>query len=185
MALPIDRIGGQIEAVRPDSDARWMSDPSSRIIAAMPRPLPSGVSANLADRLLGHPPDNQAIAGGTTYGELARRSALVARGLLGARPSLEGARIGVLLPPGPLFVEVLLGIWRAGGVAVPLSPLHPPPEVTHICAVAAPEAVVVEPALARHLDALDATMVPRRLDGNALGAGQPGADEAVPLDRPG
>src|ERR1041384_1445489 len=109
-----------------------MSDPSSRIIAGMPHPAPSGASANLADRLLGHPPGNPAIAGGATYGQLAANTALVSRGLLGARPSLDGARIGVLLPPGRSFVEAVLGIWQAGGVAVPLSPLHPPPELAHI-----------------------------------------------------
>jgi malonyl-CoA/methylmalonyl-CoA synthetase len=162
-----------------------MSDPSSRIIAAMPRPAPLGASANLADRLLGHPAGNPAIAGGATYGQLAAGAALVARGLLGARPSLEGARIGVLLPPGPSFVEVVLGIWRAGGVAVPLSPLHPPPELAHICAVATPETVVVDPALAGHLDGIGSAAVPRRVDVNALRAAPPIAVPAAGVDRQG
>ena len=152
-----------------------MSDPSSRIIGAMSHSPRSDPPPNLADALLAHPPGTPAIAGGTTYGDLAVRSAAVAGALLGGRRSLERARIGVLLPPGPAFVEVLLGIWRAGGVAVPLSPLHPPPELAHIQAVAAPEAVVVAPALAGHLDGIDGATTPRRLDADALRAASPGA----------
>lgn len=43
--------------------------------------------------------------------------------------SLEGRRIGYLFPPGVEFVQVLLGIWLAGGVAVPLAVSHPEPEL--------------------------------------------------------
>ena len=106
-----------------------------------------------------------AIADGTTYGELATHSAAQARLLLAGRPSLAGARIGVLVPPGPAFVQALLAIWRAGGVAVPLTPLHPAPELAHILSVSAPEMVIVDPGLAIHLDQL---ATPPRLDVETL-----------------
>ncbi|MBK8437110.1 MAG: AMP-binding protein [Austwickia sp.] len=53
------------------------------------------------------------------YGELQRRSRSLAAALahLGLAP---GDRIATLLEPGPDLPAVLLGIWRAGAVAVPL-----------------------------------------------------------------
>lgn len=136
-----------------------------------PPPGPSAAPAeSLLGRLLGHRPEAPAVGGGTRYGDLAAASAGLARVLLEGRRSLEGARIGVLSPPGPAFVEVLLAVWRAGGVAVPLSPLHPAPELAHILSVAAPESVVADASLGLHLDGALAGGGPRRLDAAHLRA---------------
>jgi malonyl-CoA/methylmalonyl-CoA synthetase len=56
-----------------------------------------------------------------SYGELRDRVDAFAAALLGGEPDLEEERIAMLLPAGPAYVTALLGIWRAGGVAVPLA----------------------------------------------------------------
>jgi malonyl-CoA/methylmalonyl-CoA synthetase len=77
------------------------------------------------------------------YAELLADSAQVASALLEGRDDLEGARVALLLEPGYAFAAVLWGIWRAGGVAVPLGLGHPLPEWAHVLADSAAAAVVV------------------------------------------
>jgi malonyl-CoA/methylmalonyl-CoA synthetase len=45
---------------------------------------------------------------------------------------LTEARVAFLVQPGFAYVAVQRGIWRAGGVAVPLATSHPPPELEHV-----------------------------------------------------
>ncbi len=61
-----------------------------------------------------------------TFTELGRRAASVAAEL--RRHGLADARIAMLVGQGSGWVEAFFGIVLAGGVAVPLSHLHPPPE---------------------------------------------------------
>ena len=99
------------------------------------------------DRILGHSAQRPAIFdpnGHLTYGSLAARSAAVAQKILAGRRTLDGSRVAMMLGPGAQFVETLMGIWRAGGSAVPLSALQTPPELAEVLAVAAPEAIVVD-----------------------------------------
>lgn len=87
-------------------------------------------------------PPRPAIIDGTTvvsYRQLLDASARVAERLLvvekGAdlgRCDLQERRVALLVPPGPDFVAVLWGIWRAGGIAVPLCLSHPRPELEHV-----------------------------------------------------
>ena len=65
------------------------------------------------------------------YGQLLEDSARVAAALLGGKADLEGARVCFLVPPGYDHVAVQWGIWRAGGVAVPLGMMHPLPELQY------------------------------------------------------
>jgi malonyl-CoA/methylmalonyl-CoA synthetase len=58
--------------------------------------------------------------GAFTYHELLDASSRVAAALLAGRTDLEEARIAFLVTPGFPWVAVQWGIWRAGGVAVPL-----------------------------------------------------------------
>ena len=55
-----------------------------------------------------------------TYNELLDASARVAAALLAGRNDLGEARVGFLLAPGVRWIVTLWGIWRAGGIAVPL-----------------------------------------------------------------
>ncbi len=72
-------------------------------------------------------PEAPAVSGvGRTlsYGELDRRAARLARRLrdLGVGPEV---RVAVCLPRTPDLIVALLGIWKAGGVYVPLDLTHP------------------------------------------------------------
>jgi malonyl-CoA/methylmalonyl-CoA synthetase len=63
--------------------------------------------------------------GSFTYENLLEASARVAAALLEGRGNLQMERVAFLLAPGFPWVAVQWGIWRAGGVAVPL-PLNAP-----------------------------------------------------------
>jgi len=56
-----------------------------------------------------------------TYSELREGVDAFARNLLAGKDDLVEERIAMLLPAGRDYVTALLGIWRAGGVGVPLS----------------------------------------------------------------
>jgi malonyl-CoA/methylmalonyl-CoA synthetase len=77
-------------------------------------------------------------AGTCSYAELERAAGGAAAALLAAAgrgdpaADLEGRRVALLAPPGAEFAAALLGIWRAGGVAVPLAAMHPPGEHAHV-----------------------------------------------------
>jgi len=60
-----------------------------------------------------------------TYNDLLDASSRVATALLAGRKDLQEERIAFLVTPGFPWVAVQWGIWRAGGVAVPL-PLNSP-----------------------------------------------------------
>ena len=65
---------------------------------------------------------------GYTYAELLAASARVAGALLAGRPDLSEARVAFVTPPDFSYVATQWGIWRAGGIAVPLATSHPPSE---------------------------------------------------------
>jgi len=67
------------------------------------------------------------ISGGQTYSyqDLLGHSAKLATSLLAGQKDLNEARVAFMIRPGFDYVKALLGIWRAGGIAVPLS-LHSP-----------------------------------------------------------
>jgi len=56
-----------------------------------------------------------------SYSDLLDASARVATALLDGHADLRGARIAVLIPGSFEYAAVQWGVWRAGGVAVPLS----------------------------------------------------------------
>ena len=67
-----------------------------------------------------------------TYADLDRASRSVAGALLGSAEDLQEARVAFLIPPGFEYAAVQRGIWRAGGIAVPLAVSHPPPELEYV-----------------------------------------------------
>ena len=66
-----------------------------------------------------------------TYDDLLDASSCVAAALLAGREDLQEERVAFLLPPGFPWVATLWGIWRAGGVAVPLPLNSPRPELEY------------------------------------------------------
>lgn len=74
--------------------------------------------------------------GGKTisYRELADRADRMASLLLGGDDDLREKRVGVLVPPGADYVAAQWGVWRAGGVFVPLSLSATPKEISYALA---------------------------------------------------
>jgi malonyl-CoA/methylmalonyl-CoA synthetase len=91
-----------------------------------------------------------------TYGQLLDASARAAAALLGERADLEEGRVAFLVPPGWHYVVTQWGIWRAGGIAVPLATSHPPAELEHVIRDARADTVVVHPEFVERLRALPA-----------------------------
>jgi malonyl-CoA/methylmalonyl-CoA synthetase len=79
--------------------------------------------------------------------DLNRLADAAAGALLGGRRDLGEARVTFLIPPSRHYVSTLHGIWRAGGIAVPLALSHPPPELEYVVRDAGAAALVVDPAL--------------------------------------
>jgi malonyl-CoA/methylmalonyl-CoA synthetase len=101
-------------------------------------------------------------AGKFSYGQLLAASAHVASGLLCGATDLDEARVAFLTPPGFDYAAVQWGIWRAGGIAVPLCSLHPGPELEHVLNDSDASIVVAHPEFADRLCPL-ATPAGRRL----------------------
>ena len=83
-------------------------------------------------------------SGPTTYGALLGRSARVASWLLDGVAHLREARVAFLVAPSSDWVSVQWGIWRAGGIAVPLAASHPPLELEYVLDDAGVEAVIAD-----------------------------------------
>src|SRR5262249_32967921 len=56
----------------------------------------------------------------------------IAAALLGGRADLSEARVAFFIPPSFDHIAVQWGIWRAGGLAVPLALSHPPAELEYV-----------------------------------------------------
>lgn len=69
-----------------------------------------------------------------SYRELNTRINRCATGLLNGKNDLEEERIAVLLPAGSDYVTALHGVWRAGGLVVPLNVAAAEPELEHCLA---------------------------------------------------
>ncbi|HYF92511.1 MAG TPA: acyl-CoA synthetase [Symbiobacteriaceae bacterium] len=82
------------------------------------------------------------------YSDLLTASGTVAGRLLGRAPDLAEARVAMLISPGFAYVAVQWGIWRAGGVAVPLAVSHPPAELEYVLSDTEASAVIVDEAMA-------------------------------------
>ena len=76
------------------------------------------------------------------YSELDRLSISFANALaeLGVKP---GDRVALLLPNSPQIILSLFGIWKAGGIVVPLNPLYTEHELEHALREAGAETVIV------------------------------------------
>ena len=70
----------------------------------------------------------------------------VAKALLAGRADLLGERVAFLLPPGIPWIATLWGIWRAGGVAVPLALSSARPELEYYIGDAGVAAIVFDAA---------------------------------------
>jgi malonyl-CoA/methylmalonyl-CoA synthetase len=67
-----------------------------------------------------------------TYEDLDDASRRVAGALLADNEDLSQTRVAFLVSPSFAYAAVQRGIWRAGGVAVPLAVSHPAPELEYV-----------------------------------------------------
>lgn len=123
----------------------------------------------------GEPPSSRiaivAREGTFTYGALDDASRRVAGALLAGEADLHEARVAFLVTPGFRYVAVQRGIWRAGGVAVPLATSHPPAELEYVIRDSAATVVVAEPASRERLAPLAAAAGARCLTPAAVSDG--------------
>ncbi len=92
-------------------------------------------------------------AGSHTYQKLLQASAEVASTLLAGQDDLHEARVAFLVPPSFEYAAILWGIWRAGGVAVPLCITHPEPELEYVVTDADSEILIAHPDHLKRLEA--------------------------------
>ena len=86
-----------------------------------------------------------------TYDQLDEASRRVAGALLGDNTDLNQTRVAFFVPPSFAYAAVQRGIWRAGGVAVPLAISHPPAELDYVIRDSGASVVVSDPASASML----------------------------------
>ena len=134
--------------------------------------------------------DRLALAAGAarmSYAQLLEVSARGASALLasrgGAGHDLDLTRVAFLVQPGLDYVRVQWAIWRAGGIAVPLSPSQPAAEWDYIIGDSAAALVVGDAPHARWLGPLTEARGAKFLEAGALDAepvGLPGPADARP-----
>jgi malonyl-CoA/methylmalonyl-CoA synthetase len=83
--------------------------------------------------------------GAFTYRDLLYASSQIATNLLQDTADLQEQRVAFLIPPGFDYVATQWGIWRAGGVAVPLCVSHPRPELEYVITNSGAATIVAHP----------------------------------------
>src|SRR3954469_16866368 len=96
-------------------------------------------------RLSSDRPAIVAVDGTYTYDDLDAASRRAAAPLLGREPDLQQARVAFLVPPSFAYAAVQRGIWRAGGVAIPLAASHPPAELDYVIRDSGASIVIAPP----------------------------------------
>ena len=107
----------------------------------------------LAERAALHGDRTAIVApeGAFTYRNLLEASGRVASFLLAGARDLEERPVAFMAPPGFHYVAMQWGIWRAGGIATPLSLFQPRPELEYTLGDAAPAAALAHPDFAARL----------------------------------
>nr|WP_310419323.1 acyl-CoA synthetase [Chamaesiphon sp. OTE_8_metabat_110] len=80
-----------------------------------------------------------------TYRDLLYVSSQIATNLLQDTEDLEEQRVALMIPPGFDYVATQWGIWRAGGIAVPLCVSHPRPELEYAIVNSGASIIVAHP----------------------------------------
>ncbi|MDZ7994709.1 MAG: acyl-CoA synthetase [Nostoc sp. EfeVER01] len=83
--------------------------------------------------------------GAFTYQDLLHTSSQIATSLLQNTEDLQEQRVAFLIPPGFEYVATQWGIWRAGGIAVPLCVSHPRPELEYVITNSGASIIIAHP----------------------------------------
>ncbi|MDY7092406.1 MAG: amino acid adenylation domain-containing protein [Acidobacteriota bacterium] len=125
------------EAAHADWTAeRWSGEPIHQIVARHARDRPRSTAVCWIGE------DGAEYT--WTYQQLDRWSTAFARHLARSFTGDPEPRVGVLLPPGPARIGVMLAIWKAGGVFVPMEPEDPPHRLRMLASDAGVQTLVVD-----------------------------------------
>ncbi|MDI1323357.1 MAG: acyl-CoA synthetase [Algoriphagus sp.] len=80
-----------------------------------------------------------------TFSELLQRSEAVSASLLEENADLNQKRVAYIISPGFEYAAIQLGIWRAGGIAVPLCITYPFPSLKYVIEDTGAEYLIVGP----------------------------------------
>ena len=96
--------------------------------------------------------------GESTYADLDRCINQFASGLLGDQTDLEEQRVAFIMPASLDYVTALVGIWKAGGIAVPLSVTAAMPELEHALSSAGVSRLIADSEYRQKLGGLSASL---------------------------
>lgn len=120
--------------------------------------------------------------GRLSFADLAALADRVA-GALAARGVRRGTHVALLLPNWPEWLAIAFGVWRCGGVLVPLNTLYRPREIGHALAHAEVALLIAARGFLRHdyaASLAELGIVPDR--GDVRAAGFPALRDVVLLD---
>ena len=102
----------------------------------------------------GSRPAITASEGTFTYSQLLERSRRIALALLAGKDDLKEKRVAFLTPRGFQYTALQWGIWRAGGIAVPVGEMYPVSEVEYVIRDSGADIVVAHPEFEAKLRAI-------------------------------
>jgi malonyl-CoA/methylmalonyl-CoA synthetase len=139
----------------------------------------------LIERAADHGPAPAISSGGVqcSYARLLDMSARVAATLLDAAPDLREGRVAFLIPGSAEYPAVQWGVWRAGGVAVPLSVAGAQPELEHILRDAEVGVALAPRRLVARIEPLCRRLGTRLVSVEAAVEAEPAALPRVATDR--
>jgi malonyl-CoA/methylmalonyl-CoA synthetase len=117
-----------------------------------------------------------------TYDMLLNTSAAMSARLRDGAADLAGARIAYLVEPGGAHVASLWGIWRAGGVAVPLAVSHPRAEIEHVLTDSGASAIIADAVHRSKIEELASIHGLRIVDAPASPVQSSGPEERSAID---
>ena len=118
-----------------------------------------------------------------TYSEVNERINRCATGLLGGKSDLQEERIAFFLPASLDYVTVMHGVWRAGGIAVPLNVASAVTELDHYLSCASVTRLITNDDYLESLRELCDQLNVELLTVNDVLADAPGTLPEVGLDR--
>jgi malonyl-CoA/methylmalonyl-CoA synthetase len=118
-----------------------------------------------------------------SYEQLLDASVRVASSLLEGADDLKEKRVGFLIPPGFHSVAVHWGVWRAGGIAVPLSVFHARPDLEYAVRDSEATILVAHPDFEERLHPIADAQKTRFLQIQSMLNAKPGYLPEVDLSR--
>jgi amino acid adenylation domain-containing protein len=141
-------------------------------------PFPEGTLHSDFFRLAAERPDQVAVVGALTYGELADRALRLAA-VLGQRGAVPGDTVAISLPKGPDQLVAVLGVLAAGCAYVPIGVDQPPARQARVRSLAGADLVVTADLLATSADPLPACLPPADLAYVIFTSGSTGEPKGV------